>query len=135
MLEILDTLKFSKWHIIMVISLGSTWIFDGYEVSMLNLVALQLTKTFHKTKSQIGFIASIYLLGCCLGALTFGIISSKFGRKKLFIITLLIYGVSVVGSSLMPEYYSFTIFRFFTGIGVGGEYTAIFAAIDELIPP
>jgi MFS family permease len=74
-------------------------------------------------------------MGCCLGAIIFGILATKYGRKKLFMVTLIIYAISVLGCAFMPDYTSFTFFRFLTGIAVGGEYTAIFAAIDELIPP
>jgi predicted MFS family arabinose efflux permease len=80
-------------------------------------------------------ISSIYLSGCCFGAIIFSCFAYKFGRKELFNVTLIIYFFSVILISISPNYTFFAICRFFTGIAVGGEYTAIFAAVDELIPP
>ena len=131
----LDTLKYSRWHIFIIICLGVTWILDGYEVSMLSLATLDLQADLNIGPLQSGYIATAYLIGCCVGALFFGYMASRFGRKVLFSITLLIYLASIVVQSFMPGYIYVLICRFFTGIGVGGEYTAIFAAIDELIPP
>lgn len=111
-----------------------TWIFDGYEVSILSLASLDLQKEFGITSVEIGYIASSYLIGCCVGALLFGYLASKFGRKTLFSVTLIIYIMSVVVQCFANHYYHIIICRTFTGVAVGGEYTAIFAAIDELIP-
>jgi len=82
----------------------------------------------------VGLISSIYLSGCCFGAIVFSCFAYKYGRKELFNITLIIYFTSVICITICPNYATFIICRFFTGIGVGGEYTAIFAAVDELIP-
>ncbi len=131
----LDHTDFSKWHIYVILALGVTWVFDGYEVSMLSLTAVELKEAFSKADHEITLIASCYLMGCCCGALFFGFLASKYGRKRLFSITLLIYIFSIIAISCSWTYYQLLIFRFFTGIGVGGEYTAIFAAIDELVPP
>jgi MFS family permease len=115
-------------------ALGVTWLFDGYEVTMLSLVAVELIMFFNISEAEIGFIASCYLFGCTVGALIFGSLASRYGRKKLFSITLLIYIFSVIGSSFSLTFYELTAFRFLTGVSVGGEYTAIFAAIDEFVP-
>lgn len=100
----------------MVLSLGTTWIFDGYEVSMLSLVALELKDYFNESEHNISKIASFYLAGCCMGALLFGTLAFNYGRKSLFFITISIYIVSVIGSSLMTNYYLFIVFRVLTGI-------------------
>lgn len=131
----LDQSTFSRWHLFVVLALGVTWVFDGYEVSMLSLTSIELKETFGKSDQEITLIASFYLLGCCCGALFFGFLSSKYGRKRLFSITLLIYIFSIIALSCSWSYYQLLFFRFMTGIGVGGEYTAIFAAVDELVPP
>ena len=131
----LDQTYFSKWHVYVILALGVTWIFDGYEVSMLSLASVELKETFSKDDKEITLIASCYLMGCCCGALFFGFLSSKYGRKRLFSITLLIYVFSIIGISCSWSYYQLLICRFLTGIGVGGEYTAIFAAVDEIVPP
>jgi MFS family permease len=92
-----------------------TWIFDGYEVSMLSLTSLELMQYFNVEESSIGFLSSIYLMGCCCGAVIFGVLSNFFGRKKLFSITLLIYLTSVITISCMVDYWGFLVCRFFTG--------------------
>ena len=131
----IDRTEFSRWHIYVILALGITWVFDGYEVSMLSLASIELKEYFGKEGHEITLIASCYLFGCCCGALFFGFLASKYGRKRLFSITLLIYIFSILGISCSWNYYQLLIFRFMTGLGVGGEYTAIFAAIDELVPP
>jgi len=131
----IDKTEFSRWHVYVILALGVTWIFDGYEVSMLSLASIELKEYFSKDDQEITLIASCYLMGCCCGALFFGFLASKYGRKRLFSITLLIYIFSIIAISCSWKYYQLLIFRFMTGLGVGGEYTAIFAAIDELVPP
>jgi MFS family permease len=82
----------------------------------------------------VGLISSIYLSGCCIGALIFSCFAFRFGRKELFNVTLAVYFCSVIGAAVSPNYAIFVVCRFFTGVGVGGEYTAIFTAVDELVP-
>ena len=118
----------------MLVALGTTWVFDGFEVSMLSLVSDQLMTTFNKSESQIGLLSSCYLLGCCTGAIIFSCFAFSYGRKDLFNITLTIYSASVIAITFSPSYEYFAVCRFLTGMAVGGEYTAIFAAVDELIP-
>lgn len=92
-----------------------TWIFDGYEVSMLGLASSDLQKEFDIGSLEIGYIASSYLIGCCVGALLFGYLASKYGRKSLFSITLLIYLLSVIIQSFISHYIPLLICRVFTG--------------------
>jgi len=111
----LDNLKYSKWHIFMIICLGITWILDGYEVSMLSLATLDLQSDLNITSMEIGYIASAYLIGCCVGALFFGYLSSRFGRKTLFSSTLLVYLASIIVQSFATGYGYLAICRLFTG--------------------
>lgn len=92
-----------------------TWVFDGYEVSMLSLATLDIQSDLKISSVEIGYIASSYLIGCCVGALIFGYLASRFGRKALFSITLLIYLISIIIQSFIPSYLCLFICRFFTG--------------------
>ena len=132
--EKLDSLSFSKYHLFIISTLGISWILDGYEVSLLSVLSGVLKNIFKMTDSEIGLAGSLYLLGCVIGSLFFGFLAGKFGRKQLFSITLSLYVLSIIGTSASINKYMFFLCRFFTGISVGGEYSSIFAAIDELIP-
>jgi MFS family permease len=132
--EKLDSLTFSNYHFFIIATLGISWVLDGYEVSLLSVLSGVLKNVFKMTDSEIGLAGSIYLLGCVTGSLFFGFLASKFGRKKLFSITLGIYVLSIIATSVCINKYMFFFCRFFTGLSVGGEYSSIFAAIDELIP-
>ncbi|MDN5750484.1 MAG: MFS transporter [Pseudonocardia sp.] len=132
----MDRLPWSKFHWRVVIGLGTVWTLDGLEVTMVGAVAARLTDpaTLGLTPAQIGLAASIYIAGACLGALFFGQLTDRFGRKKLFLITLLIYITATVATAFSFSAWYFYIARFITGAGIGGEYAAIHSAIDELIP-
>ncbi len=132
----LDALPWSRWHWRVVIALGITWILDGLEVTMVGAIgpALEHPQALGLTPSQIGMTASAYLGGAVLGALWFGRLADRLGRKKLFLVTLAVYLVATVASAFSWSFASFAVFRFFTGFGIGGEYAAINSAIDELIP-
>jgi MFS family permease len=133
----LDRLPWSKWHWMIVIGLGTVWILDGLEVTIVGSIATRLTEKGSRislTDSQIGQAATCYVVGACLGALFFGRLTDKFGRKKLFMITLALYLVATVATAFSTSFAFFAICRFFTGAGIGGEYAAINSAIDELIP-
>ena len=132
----MDRLPWSRWHWLIVAGLGITWILDGLEVTIVGALASVLTEkgTLALTESQIGFAATIYLLGGILGALFFGYLTDRLGRKRLFMITLGLYLVSTVATAFSWSFLSFVAFRFLTGAGIGGEYAAINSAIDELIP-
>src|SRR6188472_448374 len=133
----LDRLPWARWHWLVVIGLGTVWILDGLEVTIVGSMseALKSADTgLGLSSSQIGLAGAVYVAGACLGALVFGQLTDRFGRKKLFLITLGLYTVATVltAFSMNPTWY--LICRFFTGAGIGGEYAAINSAIDELIP-
>jgi MFS family permease len=133
----LDRLPWAKWHWLIVIGLGTVWILDGLEVTIVGAIASRLTEHgsgIHITESQIGSAAAIYVAGACLGALFFGHLADRIGRKKLFMLTLAVYLVATVATAFSSSFLWFGICRFFTGAGIGGEYSAINSAIDELIP-
>jgi MFS family permease len=130
-------LPWSRWHWLVVIGLGTVWILDGLEVTIVGAIASRLTDPdsgLGLTDSQVGLAASIYVLGACLGALFFGYLTDRFGRKKLFILTLAVYLVATVATAFSRNPLYFYACRFFTGAGIGGEYAAINSAVDELIP-
>ena len=133
----MDRLPWSKFHWRVVIGLGSVWILDGLEVTMVGSVAARLTEDgsgIDLNSGQIGIAAAIYIVGACLGALFFGQLTDRFGRKKLFMLTLMVYLVATVATAFSFAPWYFYLARFFTGAGIGGEYAAINSAIDELIP-
>ncbi|MBX3205556.1 MAG: MFS transporter [Labilithrix sp.] len=132
----LDQLPWSRWHWRVVIALGVTWLLDGLEVTLVGAVATVLREpdTLHLTEAEIGASVSAYLAGAVLGALFFGRLTDKLGRKTLFFVTLAVYLTASFLTAFTTGFASFAVFRFFTGAGIGGEYSAINAAIDELIP-
>jgi MFS family permease len=133
----MDRLPWSRWHWLVVAALGITWILDGFEVTVVGAVAAVLTNkdTIGLTDFQVGFAGSMYLAGAITGALLFGYLTDRLGRKKLFMITLGIYLVGTVLTAVLTfNFWTFWLFRFITGLGIGGEYAAINSAIDELIP-
>ncbi|MDE3026751.1 MAG: MFS transporter, partial [Acidobacteriota bacterium] len=132
----LDRLPWSRWHWKVVVALGITWILDGLEVTLVGSVAAALTKkgTLHFSTSQATAAGSFYLAGAVAGALFFGYLTDRFGRRKLFMVTLGIYLCFTVATALSWDFWSFMAFRFLAGTGIGGEYSAINSAIDELIP-
>lgn len=133
----MDRLPWSRWHWLVVIGLGTVWILDGLEVTIVGSIAGRLTEKgsgLELQASQIGVAAGIYVAGACLGALFFGYLADRIGRKKLFIITLAVYLVATVATAFSMNPMFFYACRFFTGAGIGGEYAAINSAIDELIP-
>src|SRR6195952_3429079 len=137
----IDRLPWSPFHTRMVIALGVAWILDGLEITVASAVVATLTKaeTLHLSTTQAGAIATVYLAGEVVGALFFGRMSDKLGRRKLFMITLAVY---LIGSGLtaltLGSGTGWIVFlyatRFIAGTGIGGEYAAINSAIDELIP-
>ncbi|MFI6907934.1 MFS transporter [Nonomuraea sp. NPDC050394] len=134
----LDRLPWSRWHWMIVIGLGTVWILDGLEVTIVGNLSAQLAKPgsgLDISQAQVaGLAAALYVAGACSGALFFGWLTDRFGRKKLFIITLLVYLVATLMTAFSFSVWWFFLFRFFTGFGIGGEYAAINSAIDELIP-
>ena len=133
----LDRLPWSRFHWRVVVGLGSVWILDGLEVTMVGSVAARLTEEgsgIPISVGQIGVAASIYIAGACFGALFFGQLTDRFGRKKLFMLTLGVYIIATVATAFAFAPWYLYLARFFTGAGIGGEYAAINSAIDELIP-
>jgi MFS family permease len=132
----LDRLPWSSFHRLVVAALGITWILDGLEVTLAGSVAaaLQTSPRLHLTAEQVGLTGSAYLIGAVLGALFFGHLTDRLGRKKLFNVTLGVYLVATAATALSWNLESFLFFRFLTGAGIGGEYSAINSAIQELIP-
>ena len=133
----LDRLPWSRFHWRVVIGLGSVWILDGLEVTMVGNVAARLTEEgsgLEISAAQIGVAGAIYIVGACLGALFFGQLTDRLGRKKLFLWTLVLYLVATVATAFSFSAWYFFLCRFLTGAGIGGEYAAINSAIDELIP-
>jgi MFS family permease len=132
----MDALPFSRWHWMVVIALGITWILDGLEVTLAGSIGAVLKdpKTLHLSDSQVGLSATCYLIGAVTGAIIFGWGTDRFGRKKLFFITLAVYICAAAGTALSWSPLSYFFFRALTGAGIGGEYSAINSAIDELIP-
>jgi MFS family permease len=132
----LDALPWSRWHWRVVIALGVTWILDGLEVTIVGSVgpALQQHTTLALTATELGWAGSAYVAGAVAGALLFGRLADRFGRKRLFIVTLCVYLVATLLTSVSWNFTAFAFCRFLTGFGIGGEYAAINSAIDEMIP-
>jgi MFS family permease len=132
----LDRLPWCGWHWYVVLSLGITWLLDGLEVTLAGSLVgvLKDPKALGMSDAEIGLSATGYLAGAVLGALVFGYLTDRLGRKRLFTITLLVYLSATAATALSWNFWSYTLFRFLTGAGIGGEYSAINSAIDELIP-
>ena len=133
----LDRLPWSRFHWMIVIGLGTVWILDGLEVTIVGSISGRLTEAgsgLTLDPSQIGTAAAFYVAGACVGALFFGQLTDRLGRKKLFLVTLAVYIAATIATAFSFSPLYFFIARFFTGAGIGGEYAAINSAIDELIP-
>jgi MFS family permease len=127
----MDRLPFARWHWLVIAALGVTWILDGLEVT---IVGTEPVSGLGLTGSQIGLAGGIYIAGACLGALFFGFLTDKYGRKKMFLVTLALYLTFSFLTAFTWNFWTFVFCRFFAGAGIGGEYAAIYSAIDELIP-
>jgi len=132
----LDRLPWSRFHLLVVIALGVTWILDGLEVTIVGAIGpvLQSRDTLGLSATQVGTTASAYVVGAVIGALLFGWLTDRFGRRFVFYVTLAVYLAGVLLSAISWSFESFAVFRALTGLGIGGEYAAINSAIDELIP-
>ena len=132
----LDRLPWSAWHTCIITALGTSWLLDGLEVTLVGSLSgiLESSSGLHLTDPQVTAAATTYLAGAVFGALLFGYLTDRLGRRKLFLVTLAIYSLATVASAFSWNLLSFSIFRLFTGIGIGGEYAAINSAVDELIP-
>jgi len=132
----LDRLPWSRFHWLVVGALGVTWILDGLEVTMVGSLsgAIAHAPDMRLSSADVGALGSAYVAGAVLGALFFGWLTDRLGRKRLFTITLLVYLTATIASGLAWNFTSLLIFRFITGTGIGGEYSAINATIQELVP-
>jgi MFS family permease len=133
----IDRLPWARWHWLVVLGLGAVWILDGLEVTIVGSISSRLTEKgagLTLSAGQLGLAGTIYVIGACVGALFFGYLTDRLGRKKLFIVTLGLYLVATVLTAFSFSPLWFFVCRFFTGAGIGGEYAAINSAIDELIP-
>src|SRR5258708_6482269 len=132
----LDRMPWSRWHWLIVISLGATWIFDGLEVTLAGSLGGILTRreTLGLTDTEVGATATFYLAGAVIGALLFGYGTDRFGRKKLFFITVAVYLIATGLTAFSWSFGSYRFFRALTGAGIGGEYAAVNSASNELIP-
>ena len=132
----LDALPFGRFHVLVIVALGITWILDGLEVTLAGALSAELARpsALGLSNTQIGLAGSSYLAGAVLGAFFFGWLTDRLGRKKLFTITLAVYLLATAATGLSWDAASYALFRFLTGAGIGGEYTAINSTIQELIP-
>jgi MFS family permease len=133
----LDRLPWSGFHWRIVIGLGTVWVLDGLEVTIVGAIAPRLTEAgsgLHMSAADIGTAAAIYVAGACIGALLFGQLTDRYGRKRLFLLTMSVYLIATVATAFAFAPWYFFLCRFLTGMGIGGEYSAINSAIDELIP-
>src|SRR3989442_6385712 len=132
----MDRLPWARFHTRLVIALGVAWVLDGLEITIASLVGpvLQSEHTLHLSSVDVGRAASVYLLGEVAGALFFGYLSDRLGRRKLFIVTLGLYLIANGLTAFAFTYAVFVFFRFFAGAGIGGEDAAIKSPLDELIP-
>src|ERR1700732_1000009 len=132
----LDRMPWSRWHWLIVVSLGATWILDGLEVTLAGSLGGILTRheELGLTPTHVGATATSYLAGAVIGALVFCYGTDRFGRKKLFFVTVAVYLIGTALSAFSWSFARYAAFRALTGAGIGGEYAAINSAIDELIP-
>ncbi|MBV8428945.1 MAG: MFS transporter, partial [Hyphomicrobiales bacterium] len=132
----LERLPWGRFHTLVVVALGITWILDGLEVTLAGSVAgaLKESPALDFSDRDVGVAGSAYLLGAVLGALFFGWLTDRLGRKKLFFTTIVVYLTATALTGLSWSGWTFWFFRFLTGAGIGGEYTAINSTIQELVP-
>jgi MFS family permease len=132
----LDRLPWDRFHTQVVIALGITWVLDGLEVTLAGSIAgaLKSSPVLHFSNTDVGIASSLYLCGAVFGAIFFGWLTDRLGRKKLFFTTLGVYLTATAATALSQNLWTFALFRFLTGAGIGGEYTAINSSIQELVP-
>src|SRR3981081_2592260 len=132
----LDRLPWSRWHWLIVVALGATWILDGLEVTLAGALGGILTRRepLGLSDVQVGASATFYLAGAVVGALLFGYGTDRLGRKKLFFVTVSVYLTATTLTAFSWSFASYAFFRALTGAGIGGEYAAINSATDKLIP-
>src|SRR4051794_40673402 len=126
----LDRLLWTRFHTLVIVGLGTTWVLDGFEVTIAGSIvgALRDSPILHFSEAEIGLVTSTYLAGAVSGALLFGYLTDRLGRRKLFMVTLGLYLVATAATALAWDFWSFSVFRLLTGAGIGGEYAAINSA-------
>ena len=132
----LDRLPWTRFHTLVVVALGITWILDGLEVTLAGSIAgaLQESPVLHFDAAEVGLVGTAYLTGAVTGAVLFGYLTDRLGRRKLFFVTLGLYLVATAATACSWDFWSFALFRLLTGAGIGGEYAAINSAIQEFVP-
>ncbi|MCI0598313.1 MAG: MFS transporter, partial [Beijerinckiaceae bacterium] len=132
----LDRLRWGRFHTLVAAALGITWVLDGLEVTLAGSIAgaLEASPVLRFTQSDIGLASSFYLMGAITGALIFAWMTDRFGRRLMFFATLGVYLSSTAATALSWNLESFCLFRFLTGAGIGGEYSAVNSTIQEMIP-
>jgi MFS family permease len=132
----MDRLPWSSWHMRIITALGTSWLLDGLEVTLVGSLSgvLESKHGLSLSDPQVTSAATIYLAGAVIGALFFGHLTDRYGRKRLFLVTLATYSIATVCTAFSHGFLFFAVCRFFTGLGIGGEYAAINSAVDELIP-
>src|SRR5579863_9662979 len=120
----LDRLPWTRFHALVVVALGITWVLDGLEVTIAGSIAgaLEDSPVLHFTAAEVGLVASAYLAGAVAGAVLFGYLTDRFGRRRLFMITLGLYLAATAATACSWDFWSFAVFRILTGAGIGGEY-------------
>src|ERR1700692_980316 len=133
----LDRLPWGQFHWLVIVALGITWILDGLEVTLAGSLAgaLRDSPALRFSTADVGFASSAYVAGAVTGALFFGWLTDRMGRKRLFSVTLLVYLLAAAGTAFTWNLSGYALMRFLTGAGIGGEFSAINSAIQELIPP
>src|SRR4051794_19929648 len=132
----LDRLPWSRFHWHVVVALGITWVLDGLEVTLVGSLAgaIHQSPSLALTSTQIGLTASAYLIGAVVGALGFGWLADRIGRRRLLFVTLIVYMLARIATGFAWGFWSFALFRALTGAGIGGDYAVVNSAIQELIP-
>lgn len=132
----LDRQRWSRFHTLLIAALGTSWIIDGLEVTLVGALAsvLTLPSALGLTEAQVGETAGAYIVGAVVGAIVFGGLADRYGRRRLFFVTLGLYATATVASGFAPDFATFAGMRFLTGAGIGGEYAAINSAIQEFMP-
>jgi len=134
LLRRLDIAEWNRVHIAITAALGVGWLLDAFEVTIVNNVIGTFRNLWHLTNLQASWILSIWFVGIMAGAYVFGYLADRFGRRRLFLLTLLLYGVFTLLTAFAWDYVSLMVLRLLTAVGVGAEYAAINAAISEFIP-